>query len=244
MGKFRKSCAFLCFAMFSLGAGLVGCNSSSSGGSETPAEDVTYTVTFNSQGGSTVASQTVKHGELATKPADPTKDNYVFLAWYEDSAAVTAFDFTLPITADWTLYAGWKASSTPTPDQDDGDDTDPVSNELKITFDASSIASWSPAPSGFAIHGWNDAGQVTPAWDDGSLAMTSEGNDKYSVSLDSALTGFILRFKQGTEDKQTVDITGTFALGHTYAVTVDGSNWSQNSSGVWCMAATATEVTA
>ena len=234
--------------MFSLGAGLVGCNSNSSGG-ETPAEEATYTVTFNSQGGSAVASQTVKHGEKVSKPADPTRENYVFLAWYEDSAAVTAFDFSLPITADWTLYAGWKASSTPTPTPDpddggDGGDTDPVDNKLKITFDATSIASWSPAPSDFAIHGWNDAGTVTPDWDSGSLAMTADGDNKYSVSLDTALTGFILRFKQGTETKQTVDIVGSFALGHTYAITVDGSTWTQNSSGVYCMAATAAEVSA
>ena len=102
MGKFRKSCAFLCLATFSLGLGLAGCNNKAS------TKDISFTVTFDSQGGSAVAAQTVKYGEKAVKPADPTKENFTFVAWYEDSVAVTEFDFSREITANWTLYAGWK----------------------------------------------------------------------------------------------------------------------------------------
>lgn len=107
MGKIRKSCAFLCLATFSLGFGLIGCTK----GNDSKTPEQTFTVTFDSQGGSTVAAQTVKYGEKAVKPSDPTKENFTFDAWYEDSAAVTKFDFDLAITADWTVYAGWKASS-------------------------------------------------------------------------------------------------------------------------------------
>jgi len=45
-----------------------------------------YTVTFNSNGGSAVASQTVNEGDDATKPADPTQTGYVFAGWYEEAA--------------------------------------------------------------------------------------------------------------------------------------------------------------
>ena len=108
---FRKSFAFLCLATFSLGLGLVGCAGNSNGGTK----ETTFTVTFDSQGGSAVEAQTVKYGEKATKPADPTKANFTFDAWYEDAVAVTKFDFDLPITSDWTVYAGWKAGKDPDP---------------------------------------------------------------------------------------------------------------------------------
>ncbi len=70
------------------------------------------TVTFNSNGGSSVASQTVADGSKATKPADPTKSGYTFGGWYTDSACTTAFDFNTVVTSDITLYAKWTAVVT------------------------------------------------------------------------------------------------------------------------------------
>ena len=74
------------------------------------------TVTFDSNGGSTVAAQTVTYGSKATKPADPTKSGYTFGGWYTNSACTTAYDFNTAVTADITLYAKWTAvSTTPAP---------------------------------------------------------------------------------------------------------------------------------
>ncbi len=67
-----------------------------------------YTVAFDSQGGSAVASQTVDHGDTATKPADPTRTGYTFRGWYLNGRA---FSFTTPITDDITLQATWSAIS-------------------------------------------------------------------------------------------------------------------------------------
>ena len=67
------------------------------------------TVTFESNGGSSVASQTVEKGDPATKPAAPTRDGYVFDNWYTDNGTFTTiFSFKTLITADITLYASWK----------------------------------------------------------------------------------------------------------------------------------------
>ena len=74
------------------------------------------TVTFNSNGGSSVPAQTVDNGYKATKPADPTKSGYTFGGWYTDSACTTAYDFNSAVTADLTLYAKWTAvASAPEP---------------------------------------------------------------------------------------------------------------------------------
>lgn len=69
---------------------------------------ITYTVSFDTDGGSTVDSQAVTSGSTATKPADPTKDGFIFGGWYSDSELTTAYDFTTPVTADITLYAKWE----------------------------------------------------------------------------------------------------------------------------------------
>ena len=66
-----------------------------------------YTVTFNSNGGSAVSSITQDEGTSITKPTDPTKDGYTFVAWYVDQALTTSYVFGTTLTADITLYARW-----------------------------------------------------------------------------------------------------------------------------------------
>lgn len=68
----------------------------------------TYTVTFNSNGGSAIDSQTVVKGDVATRPDDPTRDGYVFLDWYIDEELTTPYNFESAITDDLELFAGWK----------------------------------------------------------------------------------------------------------------------------------------
>ena len=76
----------------------------------------TFTVTFNSNGGSTVASQTVKYNEMATKPTDPTRSGYTFAGWYtENEKLANKYDFATPVTKDITLYAKWTRNYTPRP---------------------------------------------------------------------------------------------------------------------------------
>ena len=68
----------------------------------------TYDIAFISNSNDTYATQTINHGDLATKPTDPTKENYNFLGWYTDAEYSYAFDFTAPVTKDNTLYAKWE----------------------------------------------------------------------------------------------------------------------------------------
>lgn len=66
-----------------------------------------YTVSFDTDGGSTIADQLVAVGTLVTRPDDPTKTGYTFDNWYSDEDLTTLFDFTTVITGDITLYAKW-----------------------------------------------------------------------------------------------------------------------------------------
>lgn len=66
------------------------------------------TVTFDTDGGSSVADQLVFNGGKATAPANPTKDTKTFAGWYKDAELTTVFDFATDIiTADTTIYAKW-----------------------------------------------------------------------------------------------------------------------------------------
>ena len=67
----------------------------------------TWTVTFDSVGGSDVARQTVDDGGKATEPAPPKRDDYhyQFIGWLRDGKA---YDFTTPVKADVTLTASWQ----------------------------------------------------------------------------------------------------------------------------------------
>ena len=68
---------------------------------------VTYTVTFNTNGGSNIENVTVNENEKVEKPEDPTKEGYIFENWYEDETLTTIFDFNKEIKDNLTLYAGW-----------------------------------------------------------------------------------------------------------------------------------------
>ncbi len=126
-----------------------------------------YQVTFESNGGSAVASQTVEENATATQPADPTRDGYDFRGWYSDAALTTAYDFSTPVTADITLYAKW----TQAPQAQD---------QYTVTFESnggSAVASQTvtsgatatePADPTYANHGfdgWYTDAALTTAYD-------------------------------------------------------------------------------
>ena len=74
----------------------------------------TYTVTFDSLGGSPVDVETADYETAVTKPEDPTKTGYTFGGWYTDEACTKAYDFATPVTGDRILYAKWNEIPRPT----------------------------------------------------------------------------------------------------------------------------------
>ena len=62
-----------------------------------------YTVSFNADGGTDVAEQTVEEGNTATTPSAPTKAGYTFAGW--------DYDFASPITSNTLINAKWQANT-------------------------------------------------------------------------------------------------------------------------------------
>ena len=89
--------------------GLVLTKKRSSGGGGTATQ--TYTAQFDTNGGSAVGKvKTDKNGKIE-RPADPTKEGYIFVGWYSDSKLTKPFDFSAELTANSTLYAKWKENN-------------------------------------------------------------------------------------------------------------------------------------
>jgi uncharacterized repeat protein (TIGR02543 family) len=102
---------------------MIGCDNPSGGGKDKdipiidtpinngdnpPADAVTYTVTFDSNGGSAVDAIPVEPGNTITLPAEPTKIGYEFSDWYTDNGTFTnQFTASTTISADITVYANW-----------------------------------------------------------------------------------------------------------------------------------------
>jgi len=121
-----------------------------------------YTVTFNSNGGSNIAVQTVKSGGMATRPANPTQSGYTFENWYSDDGLTTVYDFSAKITKNITLYAKWNiippSTFTVTFNSNGGSD---VATQTVISGNAATRPA-NPALSGYAFDNWySDEGLTT-----------------------------------------------------------------------------------
>lgn len=66
-----------------------------------------YTVTFETNGGSPVESQSVQEYNTPVRPPDPTRTGYRFDDWYGDAACTMLYDFSAVITSNVTVYAKW-----------------------------------------------------------------------------------------------------------------------------------------
>lgn len=148
----------------------------------------TYTVAFDTNGGSAVAPVTVDAGSTATKPADPMKSGYTFGGWYKDSTLQTPWDFANDtVTADTTLYAKWTANP-PAPSYDDSDPTYAVSAPAAENGKIAVSPKNASAGSTVTITVKPDSGYVLETIsvtdrNGNDLKLTDRGNGKYTFTM-------------------------------------------------------------
>lgn len=70
-----------------------------------------YTITYETNGGSKIDPATVNEGFLLTRPQDPAKANHKFAGWYTDAELTKAYDFADAVVGDMTLYAKWEKTA-------------------------------------------------------------------------------------------------------------------------------------
>ncbi len=70
-----------------------------------------YTVSFNTNGGSQIESIKVFKGNKVSYPVTPVKDGATFEGWYTDKDCTNRYDFNQTVYSSFTLYAKWISES-------------------------------------------------------------------------------------------------------------------------------------
>lgn len=158
--------------------------------------DGSFVVTFNTNGGSAIPQQQVASGEKAIKPADPTKEGYIFAGWYTNSSFTTTFNFsTETITANITLYAKWTATSTSQAEPkyyvyfDTANLADKISDIEKKPgeqFTESDLPTPSNIKAGYNFAGWYFDSKYTQAFTAFTLTTANESRRLYAKFTDAS----------------------------------------------------------
>ena len=164
---------------------------------------VVRTVTFNTDGGSSIDNANVENGQTVTRPSDPSKGGYAFVNWYSDSEKTVLYDFGTPVTADITLYAKWEAAET-----------------RRITFVTNG---------GTAV----DPVDLTKGTKLSSYPSTSYGNGTVTWCTDEGLTTAFDKDNTNINEDITLyakwGVSGNFYLVGDFGMHDKGSNWAYNS---------------
>ena len=166
------------------------------------------TVTFQSEGGSEVASQ-IRANTPADRPADPTKEGYTFIGWYNGESE---WDFETPVTADLTLTAKWQLNRyTITFDTAGGSEVPSITQDYGTAI----IAPANPTKTGYTFAGWDKTIPTTmPA---GDMAITAQWQvNQYTITFKPENGGQDIVIKQdyGTAITAPANPTKT---GYTFA---------------------------
>ena len=166
-----------------------------------------YILTFDSQGGSAVSSQSVRADQAPNEPAAPTRTGYTFQGWSTAAQNGTPVDFTQHIGQDTTVYAQWAPVTTPVNPTVPDTPTTPVNPDTSVNPGAP-VTSDTPVNPG------------TPQTPDNPLVS---GNSTSQISTDSPVsrmtTGKYVTTSRGSR-LGTLASTGSDLLGLMFAALV------------------------
>ena len=172
-------------------------------------DGVTFTITFDTQGGSEVKPITIAEGATITLPSNPTKEGYIFDGWYLSDEFIEKFNATQTISSDITVYAKWKEINS----------EDEYSVIFNLNYGTDNIVekttenhliTYVPVRAGFKFNGWYYSDGYV---EDVGYVLT----EKYDVSVPVSQNGLILYAEwvdASTDSRQlaspTISCNGTF----------------------------------
>ena len=182
-----------------------------------------FTVTFDSDGGSSVDAQEVRNGENVSEPTTPTRAGYTFGGW---QLSGSSYDFSSAVTDDITLVAVWNYL--------------PVES---VSLNETTHQTWI-GNTDFTLTGsYMPAGLVTQSvtWSSNntSVATVSDGT-VHAVAAGEATITYTVTDQYDTERTATCTVTVAackMTTDNLYTMTVTGYNSSTGSSatltGLW-----------
>lgn len=134
----------------------------------------TYTVRFDTAGGTAAAPATVEHGSAVGAPENVTREGYRLVGWYLGDET---YDFDTPVTGDLTLTARWEIRTFTV--RFLGADGEELKSETVEWGKAATAPEPPAAPEGSLFAGWDkDFGRVTE-----DLTVTATYGKKISVTF-------------------------------------------------------------
>lgn len=146
----------------------------------------TWTVSFDvGSHGTAPTAQTVENGAKATKPADPTAEDYSFQGWYTDTRYTMEYDFSKEVTEDTTVYAKWVKKPIVSFNKN-GHGTAPASQTVELNGKATKPAD--PTAEGYVFRGWYTTAACTTEFDfntpiTADTTLYAKWNETYTVTF-------------------------------------------------------------
>ena len=159
-----------------------------------------HTVIFDSNGGSSVPSQKIEHGEKIVKPDDPIREGYTFNCWTYNNENWSFVGYV--VTCDMTLLANWNANSYNLVLNNSNSRYGSVSGSGIYLYDSEVTITATPT-SGYSFVGWFDSNnnlvsnqdtytfkmgldlELTANWSGNlnNLSVTSDDTSKGTVNI-------------------------------------------------------------
>ncbi|HOI46358.1 MAG TPA: InlB B-repeat-containing protein, partial [Bacilli bacterium] len=131
---------------------------------------LTYTLTFDVDGGSAVDTQTLAYNVKPTIPLMPTKTGYTFDGWFTDNTLTTPYNFDAVLTTNQTAYAKWIINTyTVTFESNDGT---MVANQT-INYGGTVVTPTAPTKTGYTFDGWYANSELTTAYNFSNLVTAN-----------------------------------------------------------------------
>ena len=161
-----------------------------------------YTIAFDTDGGSEVAPITQDYGTQITAPADPTREGYTFIGWDK------AIPATMP-AEDLTVTAQWRINQyTITFDTDGGSEIAPITQDYGTAITAPA----NPTREGYTFIGWDT--EIPTTMPAGDMTITAKWKDSEKPTGEIKISknswkSFLNNITFGLffKDTQTVTIT-------------------------------------
>jgi uncharacterized repeat protein (TIGR02543 family) len=198
-----------------------------------------YTVTFNSNDGTTAANPPTKTvlepaTTVGTLPVPPEKTGYIFGGWNTNVSEAYGMPFTAttPVTANLIVYAQWREYNyTVTFDENGGNvPADPLTRMVSSPATTVGTLPAPPKRTGYIFAGWNTAKDGTGAVFDATTTVTTNLKVYARWIADETLdTSIVLRFDDPgltAWDQAVVGDTFTIKKGGADKTIALGSGWT------------------
>jgi uncharacterized repeat protein (TIGR02543 family) len=183
-----------------------------------------YTVSFNSQGGSSVSSKTVTYGSKYGTLSSPTKTGYTFAGWYTAASggSQVSSSTTVSTASNHTVYAHWTANKYTVTYDKNGGSGDNYSRS--IAYGSIYGKTDNPTRTGYTFTGWYTAKSGGSQVTESTLMSTANNHTLYARWVAKTYTitfisngGTTVSSKVVTYDSTYGSLSSPTKTGYTFA---------------------------